>query len=166
MWTQVSHTTSLDLCKIACEPTPSIPVIQETLDSDADEDLDGSDSDLDLDLDLEPDLEPPTWNEDPGTKLDPIEGYESCQARFGDHIAAVESDGFDGDNGDNGSIGFNCSAIDALPAHLGSPEAKFQRVSNTPATIHVSRPSIPTVPQAQSALADLVKLLRPPRASG
>ncbi|KIM63439.1 hypothetical protein SCLCIDRAFT_24333 [Scleroderma citrinum Foug A] len=117
---KVSHTTSLDLCKIACEPTPSIPVIQETLDLD-NKDLDGLDSDPDLDLDLEPDLEPPTWNEDPGAKLDPIEGYESCQACFGDHIAAVELDGFDGDNRDNGSIGFNCSAIDALPAHLRSP---------------------------------------------
>ena len=180
MWTQVSP-TSLDLCEIACEPIPSIAEIQETLpepdldsdnsDLDSDNsDADNSDSDnLDLDssdLDSEPDLECPAWNEDPGGELGPIEGYESCQVHFGNYIAVVESDGSDGDNGDNGGISFDNSATDALPAHLGSPEAKFQCVSNTATTIHVPRASIPTVPQAQSALADLVKLLRPPRTSG
>ena len=84
-------------------------------------------------------------------------------------MSAVELDGFepfDGDDRDDGSISFNCSAIDGLPAHLGSPETKFHHVSNSLATIHVPRPTIPMVPQAQSALVDLVELLRPSKTCG
>jgi len=150
---------SLEFCEIACESSKSsIPVIQAGLPEDMD--LEESDSDS------ESDSEPPTCNVDPGGELDPVEGYESCQACFGNDTIVAESEGIDGDDGDNGNINSNCSAMDALLAHLESPEDKSHHASSAPAMIHIPRAMIPTVPQAQNALVDLTKLLRPPRTSG
>ncbi|KAI6010804.1 hypothetical protein F5J12DRAFT_781787 [Pisolithus orientalis] len=98
-----------------------------------------------------------------------IKGYESLQVHFGDHMSAVELDGFesfDGDNRNDGHISFNCGAIDAHPAHLQSPKTKFHYVSNCLVTICILWSMIPTVPQAQSALVDVVELLRLLRTCG
>jgi len=114
------------------------------------------------DSDSESDFEPPTsCNGDPDKldcELDPVEGYESCRGHLGNHITVAELDGINGaDRDHDGSI----NSTDCGVMH---PEAHC--ISDALATIHVPRPTVPTVPQAQSALADLEKLLRPLRTSG
>lgn len=161
----------LKLCKVLAT---SLELHREI--SPSVEDLD-SYSDSDLDFDSESDSGATFNHGHPASTEDsvyhPVEGYENCQIHFNNDHWTIESDGNNG--GEAAGAADAASALStALPAVssqtqsacLDAPGDKPSHVFSECSFAHCTRPAVPTVNKAQCALADLMRLLEPSRASG